>query len=168
MRRALRVLDGISLWTGRVVAWLVLPLMAILVYEVVSRKLFFRPTMWASDASYMIYGALFMLGAAYTLQRGGHIRTDFFYRLWSPRAQGLVDALLYLLFFFPGLALFLWAGWGFAWTSWLQDERAVTSAWRAPIYLLKLVIPVSAALLLLQGVAELLRSVHAAVRGRWP
>lgn len=168
MERTIRSLDAVSVWTARVVAWLILPLTGVLVYEVLSRKLFGRPTMWASDTSYMIYGALFMLGAAYTLRRGGHIRTDFFYRLWSPRVQGAVDATLYLLFFFPGIALFLWAGWDFAWGSWVQGERAITSPWRAPIYLLKMVIPVTAVLLLLQGVSELLKSVHAAIRGRWP
>ncbi|MGH7278190.1 MAG: TRAP transporter small permease subunit, partial [Candidatus Rokuibacteriota bacterium] len=132
--RAVEILDLISLWTARVVAWLVLPLTGVLVYEVASRKLFLRPTVWASDTSYMLYGALFMLGAAYTLGRGGHIRTDFLYRLWSPRAQGTVDAALYLLFFFPAIALFLWAGWDFASSSWAQGERAITSPWRAPIY----------------------------------
>jgi TRAP-type mannitol/chloroaromatic compound transport system permease small subunit len=124
--------------------------------------------MWASDLSYMLYGALFMLGAAYALQRGAHIRTDFLYRLWPVRVQGAVDALLYLVFFFPGIALFLWMGGEFARISWLQDERAITSSWRAPVYLLKMVIPVSAALLLLQGVSEFLKSLHAAVRGEWP
>lgn len=166
--KAVRVLDAISVWTGRIFAWLVVPLMAVLVYEVVSRKFFLRPTAWASDTSYMLYGALFMLGAAYTLYRKGHIRTDFVYRLWSPRIQGTVDALLYLLFFFPGIALFLWAGWDFAHASWVQGERTVTSAWRPPIYPLKMVIPVTAALLLVQGLAEFGRSVYAAVKGSWP
>ncbi|MBI4589455.1 MAG: TRAP transporter small permease subunit [Candidatus Rokubacteria bacterium] len=166
--RAFRVLDGISVWTARFSSWLILPLMLALVYEVVSRKFFYRPTIWASDVSYMLYGTLFMLGAAYTLHRGAHVRTDFFYRLWSPRIQGMVDALLYLLLFFPGIALFLWSGWGFAWDSWVQGERAITSSWRAPIYLLKMVIPIAAGLLLLQGISEFLKSLYAAVRGRWP
>lgn len=168
LEKTVKVLDSVSIWTGRVVAWLVFPLMAALVYEVVSRKFFLRPTAWASDTSYMLDGALFMLGAAYTLARGRHIRTDFFYRDWPPRVQGTVDALLYLVLFFPGIGLFLWAGWGFASASWIQGERAVTSAWRAPIYLLKMVIPVTAGLLFLQGVSEFVKSVHAAWRGRWP
>lgn len=163
----MKVLDAISIWSGRIVGWLVLPLMGVLVYEVVARKFFLRPTTWAADTSYMLDGALFMLGAAYALCRQRHIRTDFFYRLWSPRVQGTVDALLYLLFFFPGVALFLWAGWDFAHASWVQRERSVTSAWGAPIYLLKMVIPVAAALLLLQGVSEFLKSAHAARRGKW-
>lgn len=168
LRVTIGVLDAFSLWTGRIVGWLVVPLMGVLVYEVVARKFFFRPTAWASDTSYMLDGALFMLGAAYTLARGRHVRTDFFYRHWPPRVQGTVDALLYLLLFFPGLGLFLWAGWEFAYASWVQREVAVTSAWGAPIYLLKMVIPVTAVLLLVQGVSELLKAVHAVWRGRWP
>jgi TRAP-type mannitol/chloroaromatic compound transport system permease small subunit len=167
LERTLQRLDAISVWTARVSGWLILPLTFVLVYEVVSRKFFHRPTMWASDLSYMLYGTLFMLGAAYALQRGAHIRTDFLYRRWPVRAQGTVDAILYLLFFFPGIALFLWVGGEFAWTSWLQGERAITSSWRAPIYLLKMVIPLAAVLLLLQGVAEFLKSLHAALHGRW-
>lgn len=168
LKRIVKVLDSFSLWTGRVVGWLVVPLMGVLVYEVVSRKFFFRPTAWAADTSYMLDGALFMLGAAYALSRDAHIRTDFFYRDWSPRVQGTVDASLYLLLFFPGIGFFLSAGWDFAYASWTQGERAVTSAWRAPIYLLKMVIPVTGGLLLLQGISEFLKSLHAAWRGRWP
>lgn len=167
LRKTVQSIDAFSIWTGRVVGWLVIPLMGVMVYEVMSRKFFLRPTAWASDVSYMLDGALFMLGAAYALARNAHIRTDFLYRHWSPRVQGTVDALLYLLLFFPGIGLFLWAGWDFAYASWLQGERAVTSAWRAPIYLLKMVIPATAALLLLQGVSEFLKSLHAAWRGRW-
>jgi TRAP-type mannitol/chloroaromatic compound transport system permease small subunit len=168
LERAIRALDAISIWAARISGWLILPLTLILVYEVLSRKFLQRPTTWASDMSYMLYGALFMLAAAYALQRGAHIRTDFLYRRWPVRVQGIVDAGLYLLFFFPGIGLFLWLGWDFAWASWLQGERAITSPWRAPIYLLKMVIPTAAALLLLQGFAEFLKSLYAASRGRWP
>jgi TRAP-type mannitol/chloroaromatic compound transport system permease small subunit len=166
--RILRALDTVSLWTARLTALLVIPMILVLVYEVVARKFFLRPTVWAADTSYMLYGTFFMLGAAYTLHRQGHIRTDFFYRLWSPRAQGVVDALLYLAFFFPAIGLFLWAGWDFAATSWAQDEHSITSAWRPPLYPFKTIIPITAVLLLLQGASELGKSLYAAVRGEWP
>ena len=168
MIKIIRAIDTFSMWSGRVVGWLIIPLMAAMVYEVVARKFFLRPTIWASDTSYMLNGSLFMLGAAYALVRGAHIRTDFFYRNWSPRTQGTLDALLYLLFFFPGIVLFLWAGWEFGYASWMQGERAITSAWRAPIYLLKMVIPIAAALLLVQGLSEFLKSVYAARHGERP
>lgn len=166
--RIVRGLDAVSGWTARICALLVLPLMLVLVYEVVARTFFLRPTLWAADTSYMLYGSFFMLGAAHTLRRQGHIRTDFFYRLWRPRVQGIVDALLYLCFFFPAVGFFLWAGWDFAYTSWVQREHSVTSAWRPPLYPFKMVLPVTALALLLQGLSEFAKSVHAAVRGRWP
>lgn len=164
--RAIRLIDAISAWSGRIVAWLALPLIAVMTYEVVIRHVW-RPTQWAYDLSYMIYGALFMLGAAYTLYRGAHIRTDFLYQKWPVRVQATVDALCYVLLFFPGIAIFLWVGTEFAWSSWLREERTVGSSWMPIIYPLKAVIPIGAALLLLQGVAELLKCVHALRTGRW-
>jgi TRAP-type mannitol/chloroaromatic compound transport system permease small subunit len=115
----------------------------------------------------MLYGAMFMLGAAYTLYRGAHIRTDFLYQKWSVRTQATVDALCYLLLFFPGIAVFLWLGGEFAWNSWLRGERSVGSSWMPIIYPLKAVIPVAATLLLLQGLSEFLKCIHALRTGRW-
>lgn len=166
LERAIRVIDAISAWSGRITAWLILPLIAAMTYEVVIRYVA-TPTQWAYDTSYMLYGAMFMLGAAYTLYRGAHIRTDFLYQKWSVRTQATVDALCYLLLFFPGIAVFLWLGGEFAWNSWLRGERTVGSSWMPIIYPLKAVIPVAAALLLLQGVSEFLKCIHALRTGRW-
>ena len=114
----------------------------------------------------MLYGSHFMLGAAYTLLKGGHIRTDIFYQNWSPRTRGLVDALLYLLLFFPGMIFFFWMGGQEGWPSWQIGERSDASPWRPIVYPLKLVIPVTALLILVQGVSELIKSAHLALRGR--
>lgn len=167
LTRTLRALDAVSIWSGKLFAWLIIPMVGALVYEVFARYFLERPTMWAYDITYMVYGSHFMLGAAYALSLGAHIRTDFFYRMWSPRWQGRVDAFLYLFFFFPGIGFFLWLSWDFAQTSWAQGERIVTSPWIPPVYPFKTVIPVAAALLLLQGVSEFLKSLHAAFRGKW-
>lgn len=164
--RAIRALDAVAEWSGRIVAWLVLPLIAIMVYEVVVRYAM-RPTQWAYDLSYMAYGALFMLGAGYTLFKGAHIRTDFLYQKWPVKVQAAVDATCYLLLFFPGIALFLWIGADFAWNSWIRTERAVGSSWMPIIYPLKGVIPVAAGLLLLQGLSEFLKCLHALRTGKW-
>ena len=166
LERAIRILDAISAWSGRIVAWLILPLIAAMTYEVVIRYVA-TPTQWAYDTSYMLYGAMFMLGAAYTLYRGAHIRTDFLYQKWSVRTQATVDALCYVLLFFPGIAIFLLVSGEFAWNSWLRGERSVGSSWMPIIYPLKAVIPVAAALLLLQGVAELLKCLYALRTGSW-
>lgn len=169
--RVLRLAHGIdtlSVWSGKLFAWLILPLTFVLVFEVVARYFFSAPTAWAYDFTYMLYGAHFMLVAAFTLARQNHIRTDFIYRLLTPRAQGTIDALLYLLFFLPAIVVFLWFSFDFAWTSIMQGERSIMSPWMPVIYPLKAVLPVSAALLLLQGVSEFLKSLVAAIEGRWP
>jgi TRAP-type mannitol/chloroaromatic compound transport system permease small subunit len=168
MLRATRVIDAATGWSGRAVQWLVIPLMLALGYEVLARYLFHAPTIWAYDTSYMLYGSHFMLGAGYTLLRRGHIRTDVLYGRWSPRGQGLVDATLYLLFFFPGMVFFLLAGWDAAWHSWSIGETSEASVWRPVLYPFKAVLPGTAALLLVQGISEFLKSVHAAMTGRWP
>src|SRR5688572_8477031 len=164
--RVIRLIDGISAWSGRIFAWLTLPLIGVMTYEVAIRHIT-RPTMWAYDLSYMMYGAMFMLGAAYTLYRGAHIRTDFLYQKWSVKTQATVDALCYLLLFFPGIAIFLWIGGEFAWNSWIRNERTVGSSWMPVIYPLKAVIPAAAALLLLQGLSEFLKCLYALRTGQW-
>jgi TRAP-type mannitol/chloroaromatic compound transport system permease small subunit len=164
----IRVIDGFATRSGYVVAWLSIPLVFNLVYEVVARYVFGAPTAWAYDFSYMLYGSLFMLGAAYTLRQGGHIRTDFIYRLWPVRWQGRLDAALYILLFFPAMIFFLNAGIEYAGRSWAIQERGYLSPFQPPIYPFKTVIPVTIGLLLLQGVSELLKSLYAAVKGRWP
>ena len=164
--RVIRLIDAISAWSGRIVAWLIIPLIAVMTWEICVRYLM-RPTLWAYDLSYMIYGAMFMLGAAYTLYRGAHIRTDFLYQNWPVKVQAAVDAACYLLLFFPGVALFLWIGTEFAWQSWVRQERTVGSAWMPVIYPLKAVLPIATAMLLLQGVAEFLKCIYAMRTGRW-
>jgi TRAP-type mannitol/chloroaromatic compound transport system permease small subunit len=165
--RAVGFFDGISMWSGRIVGWLIIPMVLSLVWEVVARYLFNAPTIWAYDMTYMLYGSFFMLGSAYTLMRGGHIRTDSLYAQWSPRRQGIVDAFCYLVFFFPPLIALLYVTWDYFWVSFLRGERVVSSPWMPIIYPLKFVMPATCALLLLQGVAELLRSIHAARTGEW-
>ena len=165
IRAVSRALDRFAEWCGLVFCWMIIPLVCAMVYEVIARYGFHAATIWSYDVSYMLYGAHFMLGAAYTLLRGGHIRTDVFYMNWSARTKGIVDATLYLFFFFPGIALFFWMG--------LQEglhsldiwEVSDASPWRPIIWPLKMCIPVSAALLLLQGVSEFLKSGYAAVKG---
>ena len=107
MRSAITWIDTFSLWSGRIFCWMLVPLMIAMVWEVLARKLFVAPTMWAYDVSRMLSGALFMVGAGYALMRGVHIRADFIYRNWAPRRQALIDAVLYLSLFFPAMIFFL-------------------------------------------------------------
>jgi TRAP-type mannitol/chloroaromatic compound transport system permease small subunit len=163
--RFVATVDRISRWAGRLACVLIVPMVLSLVYEVFARYLFTAPTIWAYDLTYMLYGTFFMLGAAYTLERQGHIRTDILYANWSVRRQGWTDAVCYLVLFFPGMAALVWVGWEFFAKSWAQGERVVTSPWMPVVYPFKLVIPLSAALLLLQGLSEFVKSVHAGLTG---
>lgn len=160
-------IDRLAIWSGSVVSWLIVPMVMSLVYEVVARYFFNAPTIWAYDVTFITYGTFFMLGSAFTLQRGGHIRTDSYYGQWSPRTQGLTDTICYLVIFFPPLIVFLFVTWDFFWVSFMRDERSVTSPWLPPIWPLKAVLPLTCVLLLVQGIAELLRSIHAWRTGHW-
>jgi TRAP-type mannitol/chloroaromatic compound transport system permease small subunit len=165
--RVIQTLDTFAERTGGLVSWLIVPLVGVMVFEVVARYFFDAPTIWAHDVSFMLYGAFFMLGAAYALEQKAHIRTDFLYNGFSVRWQAFVDTVAYVFFFFPGLAIFLWYGWDFFYDSWRLKEHAITSPWMPPLYPFKAVIPVTGALLLIQGVSETLKSIYALIRGRW-
>jgi TRAP-type mannitol/chloroaromatic compound transport system permease small subunit len=165
--RVVAAIDSLAAWIGKISAWLVIPLVAGLVYEVFSRYLFNAPTLWAFDVTYMLYGALFMLTASFTLYRKGHVRTDIFYRLLSDRWQAIVDGVLYLMFFFPGMILFFLASWDYFYLSWATGEQASLTAWRPPMYPFKGVIPLTALLLIIQGISEFIKCVEAVKDGRW-
>ena len=123
----LLLVDSISTWVGKTFGWCILVLTFTTSYEVFTRYLFLAPTEWAFDASYMLYGALFMMAGAYTLSRNGHVRGDFLYRAWSPRTQAKMDLVLYFLFFFPGMLALSTAGYGFAKMSWMMNEQSSAS-----------------------------------------
>ena len=168
MARTITWVDAFTLWIGRTVCWLTIPLFGAMVYEITARYVFLAPTMWAYDISRMLYGALFMLGAGYALSKGVHIRADFIYRNWSQRTQGTVDATLYIVFYFPGLLVFLWMATDFAYLSWFRGERGMDTAWMPYMGPIKTVLPVGIVFLLIQGISEVLKSLYAATRGRWP
>ena len=156
--RVARAIDAIVRACGMAIAWLVLPMVLSLVWEVTARYLFDAPTIWAYDMTFMLYGTFFMLGAAWTLQRGGHIRTDIYYANWTRRTRARIDLACYLVFFFPAMTVFAWLGWEYFWKSYEQGERIVTSPWLPIVWPFKFVIPAAAVLLLLQGVSECIKS----------
>src|SRR5919109_4848229 len=166
LARGVRAIDRFAELCGVAIAWLMVPLVAAVVYEVVARYAFAAPTLWSFDITYMLYGASFMLGAAYALRVGAHIRTDFFWERWSPRTRGVIDSIAYLGFFFPGIALFLWVGWHEAWYAYEIGETSEQTPWRPLLWPLKAMIPLAAAPPLLQGISELAKSLYAALTGR--
>ena len=155
-------------WIGNVVCWITIPLMIAMVYEVLARKLFLAPTMWAYDMSRFLYGALFMLGAGYALSRGVHIRADFLYRNFKVRTQGLIDFWLYLLFYFPGLLFFFYMTTGFVLESIKRGERGMDTAWMPYMWPIKACLWFGILFLLIQGISEVLKSYYAAKKGKWP
>ena len=161
-------MDRLSQGVGHAFAWCIVVLTLGISYEVVVRYAFRAPTTWSFDLSYMMYGALFFMAGAYTLARGGHVRADIFYRLWAPRTQAKMDLVLYFVFFFPGIVALVWAGTEHAEESWRYREVSIFSPTGVPLYPLKTLLPIGAALLFLQGVAEVFRCVRCIRDGQWP
>jgi len=168
MDRFLLLVDEISTWVGKTAGWCILILTFTTSYEVFSRYLFGYPTDWAFDASYILYGTLFMLAGAYTLSRNGHVRGDFIYRAWRPRTQAKMDLVLYILFFFPGMLAFIYSGYGFAMMSYLMKERSSASPNGPIIWPFKWLIPIVGCLMVLQGIVEVIRCIQCIRTGEWP
>ena len=161
--RITKSIDQISLWSGKAISWLIIPMAAVLVWEVFIRYAD-RPTLWAVDLATIFYGTHFFIAGAMTLYLGKHIRTDFFYGNWSMKTQCWVDAICYLFLFLPGMVLFVWLSWDFFYESWDLKEELMTT-WRPPAYPYKFVIPLSGFLILLQGISELIKSIQTIVTG---
>jgi TRAP-type mannitol/chloroaromatic compound transport system permease small subunit len=161
-------IDKWSKWIGNVVCWITMPLMFAMVYEVLARKLFLAPTMWAYDMSRFFYGALFMLGAGYALSKGVHIRADFLYRNFKVKTQGLIDFWLYLLFYFPGLLAFFYMTSIFVIESIQRGEKGMDTAWMPYMWPIKSCLWFGILFLLIQGISEIFKSYYAAKNGKWP
>jgi len=168
MSSTITKIDLFSKWVGNIVCWLSIPLIFTMTYEVFARKLFLAPTYWAYDISRFLYGALFMLGAGYALSKGVHIRADFIYRNFKVKTQGKIDFLLYILFYFPGLIVFLYMTNIFVYESFTRGEKAMDSGWMPYMWPIKACLWLGIVFLLIQGISELLKSYYAAKTGRWP
>lgn len=158
INRMAKVIDWISIWSGKAISWLIIPMAAVLVWEVFIRYAY-KPTLWAIDMATVMYGTHFFIAGGITLYMGKHIRTDFFYQNWSMKTQCWVDAICYLFLFLPGMVMFIWLSWEFFAESWDLKEELMTT-WRPPAYPYKLVIPISGALILLQGISELIKCIQ--------
>ena len=159
--RAVQRIDRFTDTTGIWIAWLNMPLVAVVAYEVIARYVFNAPTVWSFDMTYMLYGTIFMLGAAYALHKGAHIRTDFFYEKWTAKTKGMVDSISYLLFFFPSLIMLLVASGNEAWYSLTIHETSEQTPWRPILWPYKSVVPLTCLFLMVQGVSETIKSLYA-------
>ncbi len=163
--RTVQRIDRFTDAIGSMVALLCIPLMVVVVWEVYSRYFMDQPTVWAFETAFMLYGTIFMLGAAYALHKGAHIRTDFFFEKWSIRTKGVIDSIAYVIFFFPSLVVFMFVGANEAWYSYTITEESEQTPWRPLLWPFKTVVPLASLLLLIQGVSETIKSIYAARTG---
>src|SRR5712664_4721169 len=167
-RTVIRAIDQVSYWSGKTFAWLIVALTFVVSVEVFKRYILNAPTAWIFDFNNMLYGTLFMMCGAYTLAQGGHVRVDFVYTYLRPRVQAALDLALYFLFFIPGILGLIYAGYDYAALSWRIGEHSTVTAEGPPVYHFKTVIPVAGALVMLQGLAEIVRCILTIRTGQWP
>jgi len=168
MDKLLIFVDRLSAGVGKAFAWCIVVLIVAVCYEVFVRYVLKDPTSWAYDMSYILYGALFMMAGAYTLSRNAHVRGDIFYRLFPPRGQAIIDLVLYIAFFLPGILALIWIGVPYALQSWGYHEVSVYSPAGVPVYPSKTLIPLAGLFLLIQGLAEIMRCIICLKTGQWP
>ena len=172
MEKFILLIDTVTAWVGKAFAWCIMVMAVGIGYEVFVRYIMRDPTSWAFDISYMMFGALFMMAGAYTLSRDGHVRGDVLYRLWKPKAQAIIEFVLYFLFFFPGVIALIIAGWDYAGESWSYNsgrgEVSVMSPANVPIFQFKSIIPIAGFLLFIQGIAQVCRCILCIRTGEWP
>lgn len=159
MKSALVLIDRLSAASGVLAGWLVAPLILAMCYEVAARYLFGAPTIWAYEISYMLTGAIFLLGMAYTLAQGQHIRIDIAFARMRPRIQALVDLAGYLLLLLPFVVWLSYAFYGRAWAAMTTGEKTGQSAWNPPIWPFRAMFFVAFVLLGLQILREVSRAL---------
>ena len=167
MTKAIYAIEGLSIWVGRAFGWCILILTLSVTYEVFVRYVLNSPTVWAFDIMVQMYGALFLMAGPYALAQDGHVRADVVYRLFPVRVQASLDFFLYLIFFFPGMLALFWYGAEIASDSWRYKEVSWNSPARIQVYFFKTLIPLAGALLIIQGIAELMRCWIAIRTGVW-
>ena len=163
--KILEIIDKVSIWSGKIFRWSALVLSVVVLYEVIARYIFNRPTIWAFDSAMFLYSVLYLMGGAYVLWEGKHIRVDLLYMRFSERVQAALDVVFYLVFFFPFVFVMTW--WGYKATVWSYkaEEISNTSQWGEQIYLWKFLIPLGFFLMLLQGIPEFVRTIQRFRRG---
>jgi TRAP-type mannitol/chloroaromatic compound transport system permease small subunit len=168
MQKTLLFIDRVSTWIGQAFSFLILVLTAHVSWEVFSRYVLDSPRAWAFDAMIMLYGTLFMMAGAYTLSKNGHVRGDVLYGFFPPRTQAAIDLTLYIVFFIPGVFALTYAGYYYAADSWHIHERSNITSEGPPIYPFKTVIPFAGAIILVQGIVEIIRCIICLKQGYWP
>ena len=167
MQKFMLFVDKVSTLAGHVFSWMIIGLTFLISWEVFSRYALNNPHAWVLDAQIMLYGALFMMAGAYTLSKSGHVRGDVLYGFFEPRTQAIIDIVLYIIFFLPGIFALTYAGWIYAGES-LAIREQTFSPEPLPLYPFKYIIPLAGFFLLVQGLVEIARCAICIRDGEWP
>jgi TRAP-type mannitol/chloroaromatic compound transport system permease small subunit len=168
MQKLMLFVDKVSTWLGQAFAWLIVSLTLLITWEVYSRYVINHPHAWAFDVMIMMYGTLFMMAGAYTLSKNGHVRGDVLYGFFPPRLQAALDLTLFICFFIPGVVALAYAGYIYAGESWTINEHSNITSEGPPVYPFKTIIPIAGAILLVQGIVEIIRCIVCLKQGEWP
>lgn len=160
MSNILKIIDKISEGTAHVAMWAICLVVGIVVFEVVTRRIFHSPHVWTYEIITLFYGAHFMLLAAYTLLKKGHVAIDIIYNRLQPKTKTILDIITYLIFFFPFLIALFYVSSSLAASAWATNEKTLTA--RLPIVLpiMKTITPITAALLLMQGISIFSQKIY--------
>lgn len=168
MQKTLLFVDKISTWIGQAFSFCIVLLTLQVTWEVFSRYALDAPHAWAFDVMIMFYGTLFMMAGAYTLSKNSHVRGDVLYGFFAPQTQATIDLTLYIVFFIPGVFALTYAGYFYAADSWSIRETSNITYEGPPYYPFKTVIPLAGAILLAQGIVEIIRCIICLKEGAWP
>jgi TRAP-type mannitol/chloroaromatic compound transport system permease small subunit len=157
----IRTIDRFTELISYLFAIVIVPLILANVVEVFARYVLRAPTVWALDVTTMSYATLFMLGAALALLRGAHVRTDMLWERFSDRTKGMIDSLALLVFFLPTMAILFFISIDDFLYSISIDERSSSGAWTVVLWPLRGVIPLTAFMLFLQAISEVMKSLWA-------
>jgi TRAP-type mannitol/chloroaromatic compound transport system permease small subunit len=157
LAKIIEPVSKLSLWSGRLAAFLVMPLVVAMVYEVVSRYLFDAPTQWAFEISYMLMGSIFLLGMSYALSIDAHVNVDFMHNVLPPRWIAVIDGIAYfvLTVFFAFLTLSLAQS---ALRAFESGEGSGLSAWNPQIWPYRVIYVLGMTVMVFQSFAKILQS----------
>ena len=168
MKAYINFADQFVVWVGRSFAWGIFILTAAVMYEVIMRYFFNAPTLWAFDFTIQMYGAVFMMGGASAMSTKTHVKADMYYNRLSEKGQAILDLVLFICFYAPGVFALTYAGYFYAKKAWIVHETSWNSPAQIQVYFSKSLIPIAGLLLLIIGISEIFRCIICIKTGKWP
>ena len=168
MKAYINFADQFVVWIGRAFAWGIFILTAAVMYEVIMRYFFNAPTLWAFDFTIQMYGAVFMMGGASAMSTKTHVKADMYYNKLSEKGQAILDLILFICFYAPGVFALTYAGYFYAKKAWIVHETSWNSPAQIQVYFSKSLIPIAGLLLIIIGISEIFRCIICIKTGKWP